>query len=96
MVCKVVVGQWMDQPSEAKNPDESSHICQSSYRAAVGQALTNADVIRKGGLFFGVRISVVMAGIEGDVIQLLIDAAHRNCPNSKATRGERDVHINLT
>jgi len=33
--------------------------------------------------------------LEREVAQVLIDAAHQNCPYSKATRGNIDVVINL-
>ena len=41
------------------------------------------------------RLNVSLPGIERDVAQQLIDAAHQTCPYSKATRGNIDVVISL-
>lgn len=41
------------------------------------------------------RLNVSLPGLERDVAQALVDAAHQTCPYSKATRGNIDVAINL-
>ena len=41
------------------------------------------------------RLNVSLPGIDRDVAQQLIDAAHQTCPYSKATRGNIDVVISL-
>ncbi|KLD63775.1 organic hydroperoxide resistance protein [Dyella japonica] len=41
------------------------------------------------------RLNVSLPGLDRDVAQQLIDAAHQTCPYSKATRGNIDVVISL-
>jgi Ohr subfamily peroxiredoxin len=41
------------------------------------------------------RLNVTLAGLERQVAQTLLDAAHQTCPYSKATRGNINVEINL-
>jgi len=41
------------------------------------------------------RLNVSLPGLERDVAQALVDAAHETCPYSKATRGNIEVEINL-
>lgn len=53
--------------------------------------LCNAD----GAYFLQARLNVSIPGIEKDVAQALVDAAHQTCPYSKMTRGNIDVAINL-
>jgi Ohr subfamily peroxiredoxin len=48
-----------------------------------------------GAYFLQARLNVSLPGIERDVAQALVDAAHQTCPYSKATRGNIDVAINL-
>jgi osmotically inducible protein OsmC len=48
-----------------------------------------------GGCFLSARFNVRVPGVGRDVAQSLIDEAHRNCPYSKATRGNVDVAIKL-
>ena len=50
-----------------------------------------------GGGAYGLaaRLNVSLPGIERDVAQRLVDAAHEVCPYSNATRGNIDVAINL-
>lgn len=48
------------------------------------------------GFFLRARLNVSVPGIDRDVAQALVDAAHnRICPYSKATRGNIDVTITL-
>lgn len=48
-----------------------------------------------GGYALQARLNVSLPGLERDVAQSLIEAAHHTCPYSKATRGNIDVTINL-
>ena len=48
-----------------------------------------------GAYFLQARLNVSLPGLEREVAQALIDAAHQTCPYSKATRGNVDVVINL-
>ncbi len=41
------------------------------------------------------RLNVSLPGVEREVAQSLVDAAHQTCPYSKATRGNIDVAITL-
>ena len=53
--------------------------------------LCNSD----GAYFLKARLNVSVPGLEREVAQALVDAAHQICPYSKATRGNIDVTINL-
>jgi Ohr subfamily peroxiredoxin len=48
-----------------------------------------------GGYFLQARLNVSLPGLDRDVAQSLVDAAHQTCPYSKATRGNIGVEINL-
>lgn len=48
-----------------------------------------------GGYFLQARLNVSLPGLEREVAQALVDAAHQTCPYSKATRGNINVAINL-
>lgn len=48
-----------------------------------------------GGYFLQARLNVSLPGLDREVAQALVDAAHQTCPYSKATRGNIDVVINL-
>ncbi|MGY5808833.1 organic hydroperoxide resistance protein [Rhizobium sp. LEGMi198b] len=48
-----------------------------------------------GAYFLQARLNVSLPGVERDVAQALVDAAHQTCPYSKATRGNIDVVINV-
>ena len=41
------------------------------------------------------RLNVSLPGLDSEVAQAIVDAAHQTCPYSKATRGNIDVVINL-
>lgn len=47
------------------------------------------------GYFLSARLNVSLPGLEREVAQSIVDAAHQICPYSKATRGNVDVVINL-
>jgi osmotically inducible protein OsmC len=48
-----------------------------------------------GAYFLQARLNVRVPGVEHDIAQALVDAAHQTCPYSKATRGNIGVVINL-
>ncbi|WP_424629482.1 organic hydroperoxide resistance protein [Bradyrhizobium sp. SYSU BS000235] len=47
------------------------------------------------GYFLQARLNVSLPGVDREIAQALVDAAHQTCPYSKATRGNIDVVINL-
>ena len=49
----------------------------------------------QSGFFLRARFAVSLPGIDADVAQQLIEAAHHNCPYSKAMRGNVDVATQL-
>ena len=48
-----------------------------------------------GAYFLKARLNVSLPGLERDIAQSLVDAAHQTCPYSKAVRGNVDVIITL-
>jgi Ohr subfamily peroxiredoxin len=48
-----------------------------------------------GAYFLRARLTVGLPGLERDVAQNLVDAAHETCPYSKAIRGNVDVTIRV-
>lgn len=48
-----------------------------------------------GGFLLQARLNVSLPGLDPEVAQQLIEAAHGTCPYSKATRGNINVSINL-
>lgn len=57
--------------------------------AEVDLCLTGAD------FFLKARLNVSLPGLQREVAQALVDAGHKTCPYSKATRGNIDVTVNL-
>ena len=54
------------------------------------------DLCGTGGEYFlQARLNVSLPGMEREVAQALVDAAHQTCPYSRATRGNIDVAINV-
>lgn len=49
----------------------------------------------EGGFFLKARLDVSVPGVDRDVAQELVEAAHEICPYSKATRGNIEVEVNL-
>jgi osmotically inducible protein OsmC len=47
------------------------------------------------GYFLQTRLNVRLPGVEHDLAQALVEAAHQTCPYSKATRGNIDVTLNV-
>ncbi|WP_367133407.1 organic hydroperoxide resistance protein [Saccharothrix sp. HUAS TT1] len=50
----------------------------------------------KGGFQLAVRLAVHVPGIDQDVADQLVEAAHRICPYSNATRGNIEVALSTT
>jgi lipoyl-dependent peroxiredoxin len=48
-----------------------------------------------GAYFLQARLNVSVPGVEREVAQNLVDAAHQTCPYSKAIRGNVNVVINV-
>jgi Ohr subfamily peroxiredoxin len=48
-----------------------------------------------GAYFLRARLNVSLPGVDGEVAQALVDAAHQTCPYSKAIRNNVNVVINL-
>lgn len=65
-------------------------IAGSSVRARVHIRGGGAD-----GFHLAVDLEVAIPDVDGEAAQALVDAAHRNCPFSKATRGNIDVSVAL-
>jgi osmotically inducible protein OsmC len=49
----------------------------------------------EGGYVLRARLNVTVPGLDREVAQAVVDAAHQTCPYSKATRGNIDVEINV-
>jgi osmotically inducible protein OsmC len=47
------------------------------------------------GFFLRARLNVSVPGVEREVAQRIVEAAHQICPYSKATRGNIEVAINV-
>ena len=63
---------------------------------ADGAVDAEVDLCLTGDAFFlQARLNISLPGLEREVAQALVDAAHQTCPYSKATRGNIDVVINL-
>lgn len=52
-------------------------------------------VITDGEYSIQARLNVSLPGLNRDVAQALVDAAHQTCPYSKATRGNMNVVVTL-
>jgi len=48
-----------------------------------------------GGFFLRARLNVSIPGVEREVAEALVKAAHEVCPYSKATRGNIDVTLSV-
>ena len=54
------------------------------------------DLLRDGGDYFlRARLNVSLPGVDREIAQTLVDAAHGICPYSKATHGNINVETNL-
>jgi lipoyl-dependent peroxiredoxin len=52
-------------------------------------------VLAEGGSSLRARFNVSLPGVARDVAERLVHDAHKNCPYSKATRGNIDVAVTL-
>ena len=52
-------------------------------------------VLDSGSCFLQARLNVSLSGVDREVAQALVDAAHGICPYSKATHGNIHVETNL-
>jgi lipoyl-dependent peroxiredoxin len=68
-------------------------------RRVIPQSVTiDAEVelhAAESGCFLRVRLAIIIAEMERDLAQALVDEAHLNCPYSRATRGNVEVAITL-
>jgi hypothetical protein len=63
-------------------------VCRTQADAAID---AEVDLCGSGGEWFlRARLNVSLPGVEREVAQALVDAAHLACPYSKATRGTHD------
>ncbi len=51
--------------------------------------------VADGVFFLRARLNVNVPGLDREIAQALVDAAHQTCPYSRATHGNIDVAINL-
>jgi lipoyl-dependent peroxiredoxin len=51
--------------------------------------------VTDGAYGLAARLNVTLLGVEREVAQRLVDAAHQTCPYSRATRGNIDVAIKV-
>jgi lipoyl-dependent peroxiredoxin len=51
--------------------------------------------LNDGAYLLQARLNVSLPGVDGEVAQSLVDAAHQTCPYSKAVRNNVNVVINL-
>jgi organic hydroperoxide reductase OsmC/OhrA len=65
-------------------------------RLSADAAIDAVDLCTTGDAYFlRARLNVSLPGLERQVAQALVDAAHQTCPNSEATRGNIDVRVNV-
>jgi Ohr subfamily peroxiredoxin len=54
------------------------------------------DLCQNGAAYsLRARLNISLPGLEREVAEALVEAAHQTCPYSKATRGNIDVAINV-
>jgi Ohr subfamily peroxiredoxin len=62
----------------------------TTIKAEIDLTLSPSD-----GFNLQARLNIGIPGVEREIAQQLVDAAHQTCPYSKAIRGNVDVQINL-
>jgi Ohr subfamily peroxiredoxin len=98
-------------PRIGTNPEQLFATAWSAcFESAIGHAATKRNIVlpadpvidaevdlllAEGAFSLRARFKVSLPGIARDVAQSLVDEAHRNCPYSKATRGNMDVAVRL-
>ena len=70
---------------------------QRKIQLPAGPAIDAEVDLRNGdsGYSLAARLNVDLPGLDRQLAQELVDAAHQTCPYSKATRGNIDVEIKL-
>ena len=74
------------------------HVAAQKKTRLPSDPVIDAEVdLRSGGDGFSLaaRLNVSLPGLDRQVAQELLEAAHQTCPYSKATRGNIEVTINL-
>ncbi|ROM72901.1 peroxiredoxin [Pseudomonas brassicacearum] len=98
-------------PGHGTNPEQLFAVCWSACFLGALRHACNArkisfpaaaavdaqiDLVHgEQGFFLQARLAVSLPDIELAVAQQLIDAAHQNCPYSKATRTNIDVNVSI-
>ncbi|ROM67256.1 peroxiredoxin [Pseudomonas brassicacearum] len=98
-------------PGHGTNPEQLFAVCWSACFLGALRHACNArkisfpaaaavdaqvDLVHgEQGFFLQARLAVSLPDIELAVAQQLIDAAHQNCPYSKATRTNIDVSVSI-
>ncbi|MBZ9781489.1 organic hydroperoxide resistance protein [Pseudomonas sp. REP124] len=98
-------------PGEGTNPEQLFAICWSACFLGSLRHACNARKISfpadasvdaqvdlmhgEQGFFLQARLAVSLPDIAADIARQLIEAAHQNCPYSKATRANIDVSLSL-
>jgi osmotically inducible protein OsmC len=98
-------------PQSGTNPEQlfaagwsACFISALKAEAAKAQVALPADLaidaevdlgITDGAYGLAARLNVRLPGLDREVAQRLVDAAHHTCPYSRATRGNIDVSITL-
>jgi len=74
------------------------HACNARHISFPAGAAVDAEVDLvhgEQGFFLQARLTISLPTIEQDIAQALVDAAHQNCPYSKATRSNIDVKLSI-
>ena len=75
-----------------------AHVARLQKLKLPAEPEINAEVdlnLADDGFLLRARLNVALPGLDRDIAQALVDAAHQACPYSKATRGNIDVEVNL-
>ena len=75
-----------------------AHVAQQMKIALPADTAIDAEVdlnFGDAGFFLRTRLNITVPGLEREVAQRIVEAAHQTCPYSKATRGNIDVVLNL-
>jgi Ohr subfamily peroxiredoxin len=75
-----------------------AHVASVKKIQLPGDTAIDAEIdLRNGadGFSLAARLNVSIPGVDRDVAQELVEAAHQTCPYSKATRGNIEVELNL-
>ena len=75
-----------------------AHVASVKKIQLPGDTAIDAEIdLRNGadGFSLAARLNISIPGIDRQVAEQLVEAAHQTCPYSKATRGNIDVELNL-